>query len=74
MARPKLTEGTQKSITEIQKDSDDKRGLKVKGFKIPLSEHEFIDNLAKQHALSNAELLLKAMHHYADYLASNKAD
>ena len=63
-----------KSLAEIQKASDDKRGLKVKGFKIPLTEHEFIDDLAKQHGLSNAELLLQAMHHYADYLESNKAD
>lgn len=74
MARPFLPPGTQKPINEIQKDSDAKRGVKPKTFKIPLSEHDFIDELAKQHGLKLNELLIAAIHHYAEYLDNKKAE
>lgn len=73
MARPFLPEGTQKPISDIQKDSDAKRGVKPKSFKIPVAEHEFIDELAKQHGLKLSELLIAAMHHYAEHLDNKKA-
>lgn len=53
-----------KTLTEIQRDSDSKRGVKVKAFKLKLDDITYIEQVAKKHGLSHNELLMQAIHFY----------
>lgn len=54
-----------KSKAQIQADSDAKRGVKIKAFKLHIDDIAYIDDLAQQHNLKNNELLIKAIRYYA---------
>lgn len=47
--------------TEIQKRSDEKRGVKIKSFKLPLSVIEDIELLSEQNEISQAQLIAQAI-------------
>lgn len=47
--------------TEIQKRSDDKRGVKLKGFKLNQETIELIECLAEQHGISQTQVIVKAV-------------
>lgn len=53
-----------KSLAQIQKDSDDKRELKVKGFKLKLETIALIEQLAKQHGMAQNELITLAVQQF----------
>jgi len=53
-----------KTPTEIQRDSDSKRGVKVKSFKLKLDDIAYIEQVAKKHDLSHNELLIQAIRFY----------
>lgn len=54
-----------KTPTQIQNDSDARRGLKVKGFKLELETIELIEQLAKQLSIPQNALLKEAIEAYA---------
>ncbi|STZ55595.1 Uncharacterised protein [Moraxella lacunata] len=62
---PKLTD-TPKSRTQIQADSDAKRGIKLKAFKLHESDIEFIVATAKRLGMNQNELLMTAIREYAE--------
>lgn len=49
------------SITEIQKRSDEKRGVKTKAFKLPLSVIAEIEQLSQVNKLSQNQLIIQAI-------------
>lgn len=53
-----------KSLTEIQRDSDAKRGVKQKSFKIKIEDAAYIDDVAKKFGMSNNALLMAAIRYY----------
>jgi len=50
--------------TSIQAKSDEKRGVKVKGFKLKLDDIAYIEQVANKHDLSHNELLMQAIRFY----------
>ncbi|WP_434278954.1 hypothetical protein [Acinetobacter sp. CE-15] len=58
-----------KSPTEIQRDSDSKRGVKVKSFKLKLDDIAYIEQVAKKHDLSHNELLMQAIRFYDENIS-----
>lgn len=53
-----------KSITDIQKKSDEKRGVKSKGFKLPLATISAIERLASETGKSQAAIITGAIELY----------
>lgn len=74
MARPNLPPGTQKPISDIQKDSDAKRGVTTKGFKLHRDDIDFIEKTAKAHGMPQSEFIINAARFYAELLDAKKAD
>ncbi|SPX85347.1 hypothetical protein [Moraxella ovis] len=60
---PKLTDNP-KSRTQIQADSDAKRGIKLKAFKLHTDDIDFIVQSAKNLGLNQNELIVKAVRAY----------
>lgn len=49
------------TVTEIQKRSDEKRGVKTKAFKLPLSVIAEIEQLSQVNQLSQNQLIIQAI-------------
>ncbi|WLF84847.1 hypothetical protein [Moraxella sp. ZY210820] len=62
---PKIVERP-KTRTQIQAESDAKRGIKIKAFKFKIEDIQFIEQTAKDLDLNQNELVLKAIHFYLD--------
>lgn len=56
------------SISDIQKRSDEKRGVKVKGIKLHTDIIELLERLANETGESQAAVVTKALQLYADSL------
>lgn len=56
------------SISDIQKRSDEKRGVKVKGIKLNTDVIELLEHLAKETGESQAAVVTKALQLYSDSL------
>lgn len=54
------------SIAEIQKRSDTKRGVKVKGFKLHLDTITLIEQLSKERNISQTQLVTQAVQQFAE--------
>lgn len=54
-----------KSRNQIQYDSDARRGVKIKGFKLPLAVIEQIETLSKTHNIPQSHLLIEAVELWA---------
>ncbi|QLB20088.1 ribbon-helix-helix protein, CopG family [Vespertiliibacter pulmonis] len=54
------------SIAEIQKRSDIKRGVKVKGFKLHLDTIALIEQLSKELNISQTQLVTQAVQQFAE--------
>lgn len=64
MQAEKSSRGRPKSpltLTEIQKRSDEKRGVKTKAFKLPLSVIAEIEQLSQANQLSQNQLIIQAI-------------
>lgn len=59
-----------KTIAEIQAKSDQKRGVKVKGFKLHLDDIALIEKASNDLNVSQAQLIVDAVKYY---LENNKA-
>lgn len=60
----KINRGKQEmamTATEIQKRSDEKRGIKLKAFKLPLAVIEDIEQLAEVHGIAQNQLIIQAI-------------
>ncbi|MBS9780958.1 MAG: CopG family transcriptional regulator [Gammaproteobacteria bacterium] len=55
-----------KSRTEIQKKSDDKRGVTTKTYRLPKSVVEQIAELSKEQGISQGELIKRAIEQYVN--------
>ncbi|MBS9781340.1 MAG: ribbon-helix-helix protein, CopG family [Gammaproteobacteria bacterium] len=55
-----------KSRAEIQKKSDDKRGVTTKTYRLPKSLVLQIAELSKEHGISQGELIKRAIEQYAN--------
>ncbi|OCG77933.1 MULTISPECIES: ribbon-helix-helix protein, CopG family [unclassified Gilliamella] len=55
-----------KSITEIQAKSDQKRGVKVKGFKLHVDDIALIEQASKSLDIPQAQLIVDAVKYYLD--------
>lgn len=51
---------------QIQKRSDDKRGVKIKGLKMKLEDIELLEKLSAETGLPQAELVARALREFAD--------
>lgn len=60
---PKVTT-TPKTRTQINKDSEAKRGIVNKGFKIPKETADLIDRLATEQGVSRGTILVQALAQY----------
>lgn len=56
------------SISDIQKRSDEKRGVKVKGIKLHTDTIELLERLAKDTGEPQATVVTKALQLYAESL------
>lgn len=56
------------SITDIQKKSDDKRGVKVKGIKLHVDTIALLERLSEQTGDSQAAVVTRALHMLAESL------
>lgn len=56
------------SISDIQKRSDEKRGVKVKGIKLHTDVIELLERLANETGESQAAVVTKALQLYAESL------
>lgn len=65
---PKYTTNP-KTATQIQKDSDDKRGVKLKSFKLHIDDIVMIENTAKTLNMPQNRLVVEAV---KAYLASHQ--
>lgn len=54
-----------KSKAQIQKDSDEKRGVKPIGFKVPIEFAERLDELAKKTGLTKNIIIMQAVELWA---------
>lgn len=54
-----------KSRVQINADSDKKRGVKTKGFKLHLDTIAFIEQIAKENNISQAELIKQSVELFA---------
>lgn len=64
MQAEKKSRGRPKSaltLTEIQKRSDEKRGVKTKAFKLPLSVIAEIEKLSQENQISQNQLIIQAV-------------
>lgn len=59
-----------KSATQIQKDSDDKRGIKLKAFKLHIDDIAMIETTAKTLNMPQNRLVVEAV---KAYLANHKS-
>ncbi|MBK0062633.1 MULTISPECIES: hypothetical protein [unclassified Acinetobacter] len=50
-----------KSTTQIQAESDNKRGIKAKTYKLPITTVELIDELSKEHGIPQNQLITQAI-------------
>ncbi|MEG3113441.1 MULTISPECIES: hypothetical protein [unclassified Pantoea] len=57
------------SISDIQKKSDEKRGVKVKGIKLHMNVIELLERLANETGESQAAVVTKALQMYAENLS-----
>ncbi|MFZ4835868.1 hypothetical protein [Rouxiella sp. Mn2063] len=57
-----------KSITDIQKKSDEKRGVKVKGIKLHVDTIELLERLSNESGESQAAIVTKALNMLAESL------
>lgn len=57
---PKIVE-TPKSRTQIQADSDNKRGVKVASYKFPIEFLEHLTVLSNSSGLSRSQLIMQAV-------------
>ena len=64
---PKVT-NTPKTRTQINKDSESKRGIVNKGFKIPKETADLIDQLAISQGVSRGNILVQAIQVYVQSL------
>lgn len=55
-----------KSITEIQAKSDQKRGLKVKGFKLHIDDITLIEQASKNLNIPQSQLIIDAVKFYLE--------
>lgn len=46
---------------ELQMKSDEKRGVKLKGFKLHTDTIELIERLAEQHGISQTQVIVQAV-------------
>ncbi len=53
-----------KSIRQIQKESDERRGVKNKAFKLPLETIAKIQAMSEQQGISGAKLVVKMTEFY----------
>lgn len=53
-----------KSLNQIQYDSDAKRGVKVKGFKLHLDDIAFIEQMAERLNIPQNQLIVDAVRAY----------
>lgn len=58
-----------KTTTEIQRESDDKRGVKTQSYKLKVSTINLIEQLSEQLNLPKKELIDIAVKHYAESLS-----
>lgn len=56
------------STSDIQKKSDDKRGVKVKGIKLHVDTIALLERLSEQTGDSQAAVVTKALHMLAESL------
>lgn len=61
---PKYTT-TPKSKNQIQKESDEKRGVKPIGFKVPIEFADKLDTLAKDTGLTKNIIIMQAVELWA---------
>lgn len=61
---PKIVK-TPKSRAETQRESDERRGVKPIGFKVPIEFAEFLDNLAKQTGKTKNVIIMEAVELWA---------
>lgn len=54
------------SRNEIQKRSDEKRGVKNKAFKMKLEDIALIEQMAQQTGRTQLDILVAALHEYRD--------
>ena len=54
------------SRNEIQKKSDEKRGVKVKAFKMKLEDIALIEETAAKLGISQVDLVIRAVQQFAD--------
>lgn len=54
------------SRNEIQKKSDEKRGVKVKAFKMKLEDIALIEETAAKLGISQADLVIRAVQQFAE--------
>ncbi|MBW5826550.1 ribbon-helix-helix protein, CopG family [Yersinia kristensenii] len=57
-----------KSISEIQQKSDDKRGVRAKGYKLPVSTIALIEGLAKDTGMAQSAVITKAIEMFSESL------
>lgn len=57
---PKLVK-TPKSTSQIVADSDERRGVKAKSYKLPIELIDKIATLSAQHGISQGELIRQAV-------------
>lgn len=62
---PKYTT-TPKSRNQIQKESDDRRGVKTIGFKVPIEFADELDALAKDTGLTKNVIIMQAVELWAN--------
>lgn len=53
-----------KTLTQIQADSDARRGIKLKAFKLPIETIEDFERVAKQQGMAHNALLIAALEAY----------
>ncbi|MBS9781937.1 MAG: ribbon-helix-helix protein, CopG family [Gammaproteobacteria bacterium] len=61
-----------KSRIQIQKESDNRRGVKVKGFKLPLETIAKIQVMSEQQGISGAKLVVKMTEFYEQHHPQSK--
>lgn len=54
-----------KSRNQIQKESNERLGIKTKGFKLHVDDIALIDELAKKHNIPQNQLIMDAIRAYA---------
>ncbi len=66
-----MSGNTRKAISQTQRESDERRGMVVKGFKMSKELAETIANLAKERGIPQNKLIEEAIEAYKKAVASS---